>query len=113
MTRRRFIQMREPPYTFVEVGEDYIADPGRVSDAALWGDRYYDGLQATDGADISTRTKHLEYMKRNGLTTVDDYGAAHWDRYERARQDVREGKDPQRKLDIARAIATLERRQRR
>lgn len=40
---------------------------------AMAGDRHYDGMRATDGTDISTRTKHRQYMKANGLTTVDDF----------------------------------------
>jgi len=36
-------------------------------------DAHYEGLRATDGTDIGTRKKHREYMKRHGLTTVDDY----------------------------------------
>jgi putative FmdB family regulatory protein len=40
---------------------------------ALAGDRHYDGLRAPDGTDISTRTKHREYMKSRGLTTADDF----------------------------------------
>jgi hypothetical protein len=40
---------------------------------ALAGDRHYDGMRATDGTDISTRTKHRDYMKRNGLTMTDDF----------------------------------------
>lgn len=39
----------------------------------IMGDQYYDGLQASDGTDISTRSKHREYMKRTGLVTFDDY----------------------------------------
>ena len=40
---------------------------------ALAGDRHYDGLVATDGTLIDTRSKHREYMKRNGLTIADDF----------------------------------------
>lgn len=40
---------------------------------ALAGDRHYDGMRAQDGTDISSRTKHREYMKRHGLTTYDDF----------------------------------------
>jgi hypothetical protein len=40
---------------------------------SLAGDRHYDGMRATDGTDISSRTKHREYMKRNNLTTIDDF----------------------------------------
>lgn len=40
---------------------------------ALAGDRHYDGLRATDGTDISSRSKHREYMKSHGYTTADDF----------------------------------------
>lgn len=40
---------------------------------ALAGDRHYDGLKATDGTDISTRTKHREYMKANNLAMASDF----------------------------------------
>lgn len=46
---------------------------GRAIDNALAGDRSYAGLRATDGTDISTRSKHREYMRRHGLTTADDF----------------------------------------
>ena len=39
----------------------------------MWKDRHYDGVQATDGTDISSRKKHREYMKANGLATADDF----------------------------------------
>lgn len=39
----------------------------------VMGDQHYDGLQAHDGSDISTRSKHREFMKRTGLVTFDDY----------------------------------------
>ena len=40
---------------------------------ALAGDRHYEGLAASDGTLINSRTKHREYMKRNGLTIAEDY----------------------------------------
>lgn len=40
---------------------------------ALAGDRHYDGLRASDGTDISSRTKHRQYMAQKGLTTADDF----------------------------------------
>jgi hypothetical protein len=40
---------------------------------ALISERHYDGMRATDGTDISTRAKHREYMRRNNLTTIDDF----------------------------------------
>ena len=104
--RRRFIQ---DPKTldFVEVTAYNEPDAARC-DAALWGDRGYDGLRATDGADIGSRSKQREYMKRHGLTTVDDYGSQ-WRSAEAARLDIRTGRDPARAQDIARVIAQLER----
>lgn len=64
--------MKEPPYELIEITDDYQA-PMRTDSGALWGDRSYDGLKAPDGTDISSRTKHREYMKATGLTTADDF----------------------------------------
>lgn len=72
MTRRRYVQSKEPPYELIEITEDYQA-PLRNDAGVLWGDRNYDGAQTTDGVDISTRTKHRAYMKATGLTLADDY----------------------------------------
>lgn len=57
---------------------------------ALAGDRHYDGLVATDGTDISTRTKHREYMKRNGLTMADDFKGT-WAKEQKEREALRTG----------------------
>lgn len=57
---------------------------------ALAGDRHYDGLQATDGTDISTRTKHREYMKNNGLTMMDDFKQT-WADAAKERERIRTG----------------------
>lgn len=71
MTRRRWIQDRHTG-ELIEVTPDHR--PELRNDAgALWGDRHYDGLRATDGADISTRSKHREYMKANNVTLADDF----------------------------------------
>lgn len=72
MARRRFVQMKEPPYELIEITDDYQA-PMRTDSGALWGDRSYDGLRAPDGTDISSRSKHRDYMKATGLTTADDF----------------------------------------
>lgn len=56
----------------------------------LAGDRYYDGLRASDGTDISSRTKHREYMKRTGLTTADDF-KGEWKKAEERRREVKSG----------------------
>lgn len=77
----------------------------------LAGDRHYDGLRTTDGADISTRTKHREYMKKHSLTTVDDYKDT-WAKAEAARAEYRQGKSGGAitRDDIARTIAQLQNR---
>ena len=72
MTRRRWIQ--QPDGSLVEVDPHSGGTPRNGNgDDALWGDRSYDGLVAADGTDISSRTKHREYMKRTGMTTYDDF----------------------------------------
>lgn len=71
MTRRRYIQDRQTG-ELIEVTSDYQA-PLRNDAGALWGDRHYDGLKATDGSDISTRSKHRDYMRANNVTMVDDF----------------------------------------
>jgi hypothetical protein len=73
----------------------------------LAGDRHYDGLRAPDGSDISSRTKHREYMKRTGLTTADDF-AASWRAAEEQRNRYRQGEAGTGAVtrdDIARAFA--------
>ena len=40
---------------------------------ALAGDRHYEGLRGPNGEDLSSRSKHREFMRRTGLTTVDDF----------------------------------------
>jgi hypothetical protein len=57
---------------------------------ALAGDRHYDGLRATDGADISSRTKHRNYMKSKGLTVAGDYRET-WAKAQKERDALRAG----------------------
>lgn len=40
---------------------------------ALAGDRHYENLRGPNGEDLSSRTKHREFMKQSGLTTMDDF----------------------------------------
>lgn len=55
----------------VEIGADWSDAPRRapVTTEGL----VYNNLQATDGADISSRRKHREYMEHNGLSMVSDF----------------------------------------
>lgn len=74
------------------------ADPMHALDA-LTSDAIYDGLKAPDGSDISTRAKHREYMKRNNLTTIDDFTET-WKRNEQERASTLAGEDPHRVRDV-------------
>lgn len=67
----------------------------------------YKDLRAADGTDISSRSKHREYMRRNNLTTMDDF-TEQWKRDAKERQDRLDGVDPSRRLDFERAVAQLE-----
>jgi len=96
----------------VEVYEKGTEPPSEMAKHnALAGDRHYDGLRATDGSDISTRSKHREYMKRNNVTTMDDYKST-WDHSVKAREAYRTGKGGGAitRDDLARTIAQLNNR---
>ena len=67
---------RNPPTLFhcAQPQVRYFPPQGwRAIDNVLAGDRHYDGLRASDGTDISTRSKHQAYMKANNLTIADDF----------------------------------------
>lgn len=103
MTRRRWIQRNGE---LVEVTPDYQA-PVSNTDSVLWGDRSYDGMVAQDGSDISSRTKHREYMRRKGLTTADDFKET-WAKAQAQREEFRQrAPDPARREQVARAIYEL------
>lgn len=108
MTRRRFIQSRTPPYEMIEVTDDYMPEM-RTDSGALWGDRHYDGAAAPDGTDISTRSKHREYMKRTGLTTADDFQES-WAKAKVERERLFTEGGTFRRQDIERAIGMLNQR---
>jgi hypothetical protein len=80
-------------------------DPWRALDY-LTSDAIYDGLKAPDGTDISTRAKHREYMRRNNLTTMDDFTET-WKQAARERERSMAGEDPSRVHDVVRAIHKL------
>ena len=109
MTRRRFIYPRDGGEPF-EVGADYVAEPDRqTTDACLWGDRGYENLPSENGPAINSRSRHREYMRRNGVTTMDDF-KDQWKRQEKTRDDYRTtGKGGAvTRDDVGRAIHRLE-----
>jgi putative FmdB family regulatory protein len=82
--------------------------PGLAMHNPLASDRAYEGLRTLDGVDVSSRTKHRQYMKERGLTTADDY-RDEWKRAGECRARALAGEDPTRRDDLARSIAKLER----
>lgn len=100
--RRRWVQIEGE---LVEVTRDYQQpSPDSARDAGvLWNDRQY---QDAGDPRFASRTQHREFMKRNGLTTTDDYNVE-WRQKEAQRLKVKAGYDPTRKEDIARAISQL------
>jgi hypothetical protein len=107
MTRRRWIQDRITG-ELIEVTPDYQPEL-RTDSGALWGDRSYDGLRATDGTDISSRTKHRDYMKANGLATADDFKET-WAKSQQQRDHYRQHGGTFSRRDVERAIQQLQNR---
>lgn len=105
MAKRRYIQDRATG-ELIEVSQDHQA-PLRNDAGALWGDRHYDGARATDGTDISTRTKHREYMAAHGLATVDDYKGT-WAKAQAARESYYRNGGSIGREDVARAMHQLQ-----
>lgn len=108
MTKRRWVQDSQTG-ELIEVTADYL--PKMQADAgALWGDRHYDGLQASDGTDISSRSKQRDYMRNNNLTTADDYKDS-WVQSRKKRDRLFTEGGTFSKRDIERAISQLQDRQ--
>jgi hypothetical protein len=97
--KRSFVQINGELVPKGEVPEREVP----VDSGALWGDRSYRNLAATDGTPIDTRTKHREYMKRNNLTTIDDF-KGHDQRMARERENHFKGVDSSRRADIIEAM---------
>jgi predicted nucleic acid-binding Zn ribbon protein len=105
MSIREYVQ--HPPAFFccgTQMQRHLDVIPGLAVGNALAGDRHYDGMRATDGTDISTRSKHRAYMKAHNLTTADDFSST-WKRAEQERTARVAGHDPSRVQDVARAVA--------
>jgi hypothetical protein len=69
MTRKRYVQIG------LDLVETTYNPPAVVptDSGVLWGDRSYRDSRTLDGVDVSTRTKHREYMKAKGVTHPSDY----------------------------------------
>lgn len=102
--KRRFVQIDGK---LIEI-TNQDREPSRAGDAALWNDRSYEGLQATDGTDISSRSKQRAYMRAHGLTTADDFKDS-WANAKKAREHYMQHGGTIRRSDIERAIAKFQR----
>lgn len=115
MTRRTFVYVNGVGY---ERGVDAIPEnplegTSQKGVGMLWGDRHYDGMRATDGTPIDSRSKHRAYMRDNGLTTADDY-KGQWARQgaERAQLFTTGGDHRGRREDVGRAMHEVQQRSR-
>ena len=71
---------------------------------ALAGDRHYDGMAATDGTPIDSRTKHREYMKSKGLAMTGDFTDT-WASAAKEREYIRTAQSlPERKRDVREVV---------
>jgi len=97
--RKRFIAVGNK---WVEVSDDYSPPPADHQNV-LWNDRAY---QDMNDPRFNSRSSHREFMRQNGLTTADDFKGT-WDKAAQQREAwYKEGRDPTRREDVARAIAT-------
>lgn len=87
---------RASEHGFVAV-EDLGDDTGHhdVAVVPVVTDRYMEGVRATDGADIGSRSKRREYMKALGLADADDFSDSFRAkvRQEREQQDTQERRE--------------------
>lgn len=61
-----------------EVGSDWSGATGRAQTTTE--EITYGRVRATDGTDISSRKKHREYLKQNGLCMAQDFSPAYQER---------------------------------
>jgi hypothetical protein len=100
MSRRRWVQQKDG--SLIEVDMSY--EQSLPLSPMIIGCGNYDGMRSPiDGADISTRTKHREYMRSKGLATADDFTQT-WKDAAVQRENVFKGVDPHRIHDIKEAI---------
>jgi hypothetical protein len=82
-------------------------------DGWRFSDRIYSGtpFKGHDGTIIDSKRKHREYMKRNNLTTADDY-TGEWARAKERREAVYTGQHDKaaRREQVVRAIEQLQRK---
>lgn len=90
---------------FAEMERKLSVVPGMSGLAnALAGDRHYDGMAATDGTPIDSRTKHREYMKSKDLAMTSDFKDT-WASAAKEREAIRTAQTlPERKRDVREVV---------
>lgn len=78
-------------------------DYGPAPRVHLLTDAPFDGLRATDGADISTRTKYEAYMRANKLTHMSDWRET-WEKAAERRAAGAAADAPRRRAAIERVL---------
>lgn len=99
MARRRWVQVNGE---LIEVSPDTdvcVVDSAKQA-GILWNDREY---QDMGDPRFKSRSQHREYMRANGLTTVDDFKDT-WRQAEKRRVESRAGIDPTRRGAIEEAF---------
>lgn len=73
--------------------------------APILSGRFYENTAATDGADIGSRKRHRDYMKRNNLAMHDDF-KGDFSKAAKEREAIRNGDYDRkgRREDVARAL---------
>lgn len=113
MSRRRYIVRRDEAgeLQLVEVGGEWTDTPRSTGDLGKF---QYDNLRATDGTDISSRTKRRDYMKARGVTDASDF-AGEWARAAKEREAYAKAETvrPSMREAVGRAAHEAEKRRRR
>lgn len=100
MSRRRY-RWDEVTQSMVEVGAEWT-DVERRAPVATEGLVYGNLGRSTDGVDISTRTRHREYMKASGTTVMSDFTES-WAKAEQNRATYYAGKSPEHRRELKEA----------
>lgn len=85
---------------------DHPVEAPRACGLQINTDTHYEGAQATDGTDLSTRARHKAYMAQHGLTLASDFKET-WKQQEKVRKS---GDDPTRRQDVIEAVKHPEHR---
>lgn len=107
--RGRWVYTAEGP---VRVGEDWT--PADRQAPRRSEEEVYGRVAATDGTDLSTRRRHREYMKANGLAMHSDYTET-WEKAKKQRDNIAAGGkfDTERRREaVARAMYEVKNRRR-